>query len=123
MLSMSYRKSNLSERDQKLAAKMSRRDIADAVGMPDDIDKRNIETIIRNFNRLYPGQVAAVINDAKKDVVVRKVKVNPEVGTKRMSLPIPLMRMIEESYPAMFTSKKHFDWFMKNFKGLDLERQ
>lgn len=117
-----YKQSNLSEADQKLRREMSRKDVAKAVGMPDEWDRQNIETIIKNYDRMYPGQIKALRDEARANHIETSsgIILSGKEANRRLvlTLPIPLLRDIEESYPAMFTSRDHFNWFCKNFKGI-----
>lgn len=119
---MAHKRDNLSEGDRKIVDSMSRKDLADVVGMPDEKDRENIVAIIKKYDKHFKGEIEAVYRDAKKNATDHRYvsKFESKEGRKRLSISLPtaLMREIEEAYPAMFTSPKHFAWFERNFRGL-----
>lgn len=94
----------------------------DPIGLPDQTDIENINTIMRNHEKARPGEIAAFVAQAKKDRGDYDVSASGIItgsrdksGRKTMTMPIALMRMIEESYPLMFLNKEHLAWFKKHF--------
>lgn len=99
--------------------------VADIVGLPDEEDKKNILTIIKNYEKEHPGKLGHTIAEARGDFQNQgfdKAKfgvVNKAAqGRVVFELPQDLAGQIEEAYPFMFRDKKHFQWFVKNFKAL-----
>lgn len=93
----------------------------DPVGLPDETDVKNIKTIIRNHDRVHPGEIAAYVAQARKD---REAELNPwhkgyvNVDNSRrrvLTMPGSLLRQIEDAYPLMFLNRDHLAWFKKNF--------
>lgn len=109
------------------------KDLGDAIGMPTDWDKQNIQQMIRNYNRRHPGILAHTIKEAKQDMqmqstvfhnVARFGEVDKQAHRRHMfELPEELVHIIEKGYPTMFRSKKHFAWFCENFKQLMLPEE
>jgi len=107
--------------------------MATSVGLPDDLDIKNIETIINNYNKAKPGEIAGYIKHAKAEQKDLKFetgsnsKAFTESGQiqyrRALTMPIGLLRQIEEAYPLMFTNKKHLHWFMKKFPMFNVARK
>lgn len=98
--------------------------LGDAVGMPDAEDKRNIEKIIRAYEKKHPGEIIFHRNMAR-DRLVNAFNPNAVVDKKSnrryvFELPPDLFNKLEAYIPTLFRDKKHFDWFKKNFKGLKI---
>lgn len=99
--------------------------------MPDDWDKKNIQTIINNFKRqkfqvegmTITGKtfIELEVADAKRShqsessLNPYNMKMKGSESRAVMAMPIPLDAIIKEAYPTMFRDKKHFGWFIKNF--------
>lgn len=98
---------------------------AKAVGLPDDTDIKNINTIIRNYEIARPGEIKVFVKLAKdeqqnlKNDFGSNHKSFTETGKIRyrrgITMPIGLLRQIEESYPLMFSNKDHLHWFMRKY--------
>ena len=105
---------------------------SEIVGMPDDWDKKNIQTIIENFMRrkfTIEGEVITgkifielEVADAKRQHQSENstfnkynVKVASSDARAVIAMPTVLDAIIKESYPTMFRDKNHFGWFVKNF--------
>ena len=107
---------------------------SDVVGMPDDWDKKNLQALIKKFNRRRFNVEGHIISGkALIDLCREEAKrshqldgsgaiANPhgikskESGARvRMSLPIVLEREITEAYPTIFRDTQHHEWFFKNF--------
>lgn len=108
-------------------SKSQYKDLADAVGMPDEEDKKSIELIISRFERRNPGVIQFHRDAAKEHMGVEHnrfaemSKVTGEKNSARrymMELPPELHMKLEQYIPTLFSSKKHFAWFCKNFKSL-----
>lgn len=107
--------------------------MATSVGLPDDLDIKNIETIIRNYNVARPGEINGYIKHAKNEQKNLKFetgstsKAFTESGQaqyrRALTMPIGLFRQIEEAYPLMFTNKTHLHWFMKNFPMFNVAKK
>lgn len=106
--------------------------LGDAVGMPDEVDKENIRKIILKFEREHPGEILAIIEYAKASSSAFTNEfglVSGKSNSKgissnslryQMELPPDLHRKIEEYIPTIFSDKKHYAWFKKNFRELFL---
>ncbi len=104
---------------------------SDIVGMPDEFDKKNIQTIINNFKRQKFNVEGAMITgkmfielevaDAKRMHQAESgwnpynMKAQETESRAVIAMPIPLDMIIKEAYPTMFRDTKHFGWFMKHF--------
>jgi hypothetical protein len=105
-----------------------------AVGMPDEEDWRNIVRIINLVRRKSKEELGF---DIVVDCISRARGEHAEAGNKYgrkseefllvnkdsnmrhvFELPEALTHAIEQVYPLMFTDKKHFAWFAKNFASL-----
>jgi hypothetical protein len=92
----------------------------DPIGLPDEKDVLNIKRMMRNHERVRPGEIAMIIEEARldrqEDFESRMSFVKKEQPVRRaLTLPQALMRTIEEAYPIMFKNRKHLAWFKKNF--------
>lgn len=100
----------------------------DPIGLPDKGDFENIQTIMRNYEKKHPGEIAylAKATEAKKEAAFNDFS---SVKDKNMnmrhvfSMPIELLKTIELSYPLMFANKKHMAWFRKNFPMFSASRK
>ena len=93
----------------------------DVVGMPDDWDKRNIQTIINNYHSKHPQDIPRAIAQGRELAGMgpnARPKENKVMGTPVLELPAELHLTIEAAYPTMFRAKDHLAWFKKNFKSL-----
>lgn len=107
--------------------------MATSVGLPDEADIKNIEIIIRNYNIARPGEIDSYVKHAKSEQKDLKFetgsnsKAFTESGQiqyrRALTLPIGLMRQIEEAYPLMFSNKKHLHWFMKKFPMFNIAKR
>lgn len=107
---------------------------SDATGMPDDWDKKNIEALIRNFEK-RKFKVEDFIISGKKFIQLCVAEsrrahqldginaLSNKHGMKskaiearvRLSLPTVLEAEISLAYPAMFKDNAQHEWFIKNF--------
>jgi hypothetical protein len=118
---------------EEFSSDLQTKSMATSVGLPDESDIKNIETIIRNYNIARPGEIAGYIEHAKKEQKDLKfetgsnTKAYTESGQiqyrRALTMPIGLFRQIEESYPLMFSNKKHLHWFMKKFPMFNVARR
>lgn len=92
--------------------------MGDVVGMPDEWDRKNIQTIINNYHAKNPKDIPRAIVQGRDAPDAQYGKKNSSFGIHRMELPAPLHKTIEEAYPLMFRDKNQFAWFKKNFKSL-----
>ena len=104
---------------------MKKSSISDAIGMPDDEDKRMIRRLILKYEKKHPGYIQHAINEAKREYKAQGGKkqkfgeVNKEAsGRIVFELPEELHHWIEQYIPSIFSDIKHFRWFVKNFKEL-----
>lgn len=119
-------------REELLSAVDNRKgDIADAIGMPDEKDYEVLLRIIQRYERTHPGVLAHTVNTAREEfragrygkrlVFDNKALVSKQGNiTYDFELPEDLYRAIEQVFPSMFKSKKHFQWFKKNFHRLTI---
>lgn len=106
-------------------------DIADAIGMPDQQDYEVLLKIIQKFEVRYPGLLKASLESGRRDyeagvhrrkqIFTGKTTVNESSNMVYVfELPAQLYLAIEKIFPSMFRSKKHFNWFKKNFYKLTI---
>lgn len=107
---------------------------SETVGTPDDWDKKNIETLIRNFEkRKFQVEKQVISGKLFIELCVAESKrahqldganamFNPtgmkskEIEARvRTSMPIVLQDEILLAYPAMFKDDAQHEWFIKNF--------
>ncbi len=99
------------------------KDIGDAVGMPDEQDRQQIQKLIDDFEKKHPGEIK-FHRDAASDHLkqLRTDVVGKKSGRRyALEIPEPLYIKMEQYIPTLFRSKKHFTWLRKNFKELFLE--
>lgn len=112
-----------------IVGKKDYKDVGDAVGMPDDIDKQRIERMIAKFEQKNPGYLLSLRNYARDNSVAGTNEyglvsaskgrgISSDSGRYMMELPEELHKQIEEYIPTMWRSKKHLAWFCKHFKYL-----
>lgn len=102
--------------------------LGDAIGMPDEQDKAFIRKLILVYEREHPNLIKTTIDAAKKDQVenshglknVSEFGLVDKQSSRRhiFELPESLVAAIEQYFPTMFREKKHFRWFIKNFREL-----
>ncbi len=114
----------------KIEGKKKYQDIGDAVGMPDAQDKAHIEKILLAYDKKHPGEIQFHRDFAKNNSTAGTNEyglVSGKTGNTGISsnglrymfeLPPEVHAKIEEYIPTIFRSKKHFNWFKKNFKYL-----
>jgi hypothetical protein len=106
-------------------------DVADAIGMPDDQDYDTLVRIFRRYEKKFPGRLRHTLEEARQEFISgtygtrlmtdHKALVNKESNmTYELELPEELYRAIEQVFPSMFVSKKHFGWFKKKFAQLTI---
>lgn len=92
----------------------------DPIGLPDDKDVENINTLIKTYETANPGVIAGYVANAKAQ---RDANFN-DFGESRdknsqlrhtMTIPGELIILIERAYPLMFANKKHIAWFKKHY--------
>lgn len=107
---------------------------SDATGMPDDWDKKNIEALIRNFEKrkfkvegfVISGKrfIQLCVAEAQRAHQLDGINaLSNKNGMKskdiearvRLSLPTVLEAEISLAYPAMFKDNAQHEWFIKNF--------
>lgn len=124
-----------SELKQEIA-KTSAKNVAETIPLPTRDDFDRISQIIQNYRRaaiMTTGvdEVAQARNDAIRNHQIRENNYDRYAGEYNLvnkdsnmrhifELPEGLIRAISKEYPLIFTTKKHFAWFAKNFKGLRL---
>lgn len=90
----------------------------DPMGLPDWTDVKNINTIIRNYDKVERGHIALCVAEAKqaRETAADDFNSSADKSKRRvLIMPSGLMRMIEESYPLMFRNRKHLGWFVKHY--------
>lgn len=104
--------------------------LGDALGMPTDYDKERIRRIILRYERKYPGRLEQTIRVSRADHeaqggrVAEFSEVNKAAhGRVVLELPEELHSKIEHLIPTIFSEKKHFHWFIKNFPELVIPRK
>lgn len=107
--------------------------MAKASGLPDDLDIANIEVILRNYELARPGEIDRYAKAAHAEGLNLKNEMGSNASAytqsakvqyrRALSMPIGLMRIIEESYPLMFTNKEHLRWFMRKFPYFNVARK
>lgn len=99
------------------------KDIGDAVGMPDETDRKQVQKIIADFEKKHPGEIKLHRDAASEHLKQLKTDVVGKKAGRRYALeiPEPLFFSLEAYIPTIFRSKKHFTWLRKNFKELFLE--
>lgn len=108
-------------------------DIADAIGMPTEEDYNILASIFSAYERRRPGEIRRHLNQGRRDYeagIHHMKKVFSSTGEAVVStdtnlvyefeLPADLVMVIERAFPTMFRSRKHFNWFKKNFKKLTI---
>jgi len=108
-------------------------DVADAIGMPDEQDYEVLLKIIQRYDKTHPGFLSAARNAGRRDYEAgvhhkkrtfdkqsRAVISKDTNMTYAMELPADLVTAIERVFPSLFRSKKHFQWFKKNFSSLTI---
>lgn len=101
------------------------KDVGDAVGMPDEADRVQVEKIINAFERKNPGEIQLHRDAARKHLASLKAEngLLDKKSARRYALeiPEPLFMSLEQYIPTLFRSQKHFRWLRKNFKYLFVE--
>jgi hypothetical protein len=107
--------------------------MASSIGLPDDLDVKNIEIILRNYNIARPNEINNFIMHAKEEQKNLKFETGSNKNAytqsgqiqyrRALTMPIGLFRIIQESYPLMFSNKKHLHWFMKKFPMFNVARR
>lgn len=103
--------------------------LGESLGMPDERDRQFIRALLLQYERRHPGLIKTTIQGAKKEVWENSTAFKPKLlqygvvdnASKRrhlFELPADLIHEIEMQYPTMFREKKHFQWFVQNFKEL-----
>lgn len=116
-------------------SKREYKDLADAVGMPDDEDYKKILKIIETYERKHPEELRTLRDIAREQTAAGNndwglvkadgVKWNTSLSGHRymLELPLPLHEKIERYIPTIFSNKRHFAWFCKKFPGLLIPRK
>lgn len=110
--------------------------LADAIGLPDEGDWKNIMNIITVFRKesvkKYGFDILVdCIANARKDYAQYGGKhdkigkeynlVNKDSSMRyHFEFPESFVKTVEIAYPFMFRNKKHYAWFCKNFKQLSI---
>lgn len=95
--------------------------MSDVVGMPDNEDKANIQLIIDNYEKEFPGQIEDTITLARSFAKGEFNTVDKNSNRRYiLELPPMLVGRLEEYIPTIFKDKRHFAWFCKNFKKLTI---
>jgi len=98
--------------------------LGDAIGLPTVGDRDIIRRVLVQYEKAHPGEIKfhrdaarARLAESGKDT---KFAVVDESSRRRymFELPVEIGHFLEKSYPLMFSNKKHFAWFCKNFPEL-----
>ena len=98
--------------------------MSDVVGMPDERDREFIRRLILRYEREHPGFIKTYRDSAKQWFQMGGEREKYGLAGKQANmrlifeLPVELGAAIEMHYPTMFRDKKHFRWFVKNFREL-----
>ena len=99
--------------------------IIDVIPLPTDQDAAQIQAIIDEYERQFPGRIKKLVRQAKRDEAYQvggKKNVDPYLRkgttmklTKLAELPIDLTDVLRQRFPNIFRSKDNFRWFVKQF--------
>ena len=105
--------------------------LADAIGMPDKVDKENIQKLILKYEKKHPGYIKHARDEAYQELHDKKFGTTTDSRSKtgtsiaggasmrlQLELPAELYESIETYIPTIFREKKHYHWFIKNFPEL-----
>jgi hypothetical protein len=105
------------------------KNLGDAIGLPTAGDKEIIRKVLVQYDKANPGMIK-FHRDAARARIAESGKdnkfglINKESNRRyMMELPVEIGQFLEKSYPLMFTNKKHFAWFCKNFPELLIGEQ
>ena len=99
--------------------------------VPDEADKKNIQTLIRTYKKTFPypheESLKLAMEEGRK-MTSRKMtyeeltKLTEKTGKPTLiyHLPIPFMDALKEAYPRIFTDPIQSKWFRENFPNLTL---
>lgn len=100
----------------------SNKSLADAIGLPDEEDRKRIMDRILKYEHEHPGEIIAIRDHARQLSKATKNKhgvVNEESRRRYLfELPEELGHWMGQAYPLMFREPSHTRWFAKNFKEL-----
>lgn len=94
------------------------------VGMPDAFDKKNIQSLIRAYEATFPGRIKSIVDAEREDEKAEGhggtfdpylMKNKGSEMRKVLVMPAELVQELKTGYPTIFTDRKHFAWFVKNF--------
>ena len=76
---------------------------------------------MRNHEKVHPLEVAAYIehNAKERNIIMFDPKYgDTKSGSMRNTICMPgcLLKMIEDSFPLMFSNKSHIAWFKNHFR-------
>lgn len=108
------------------------------VGMPDEWDRKNLQTIINNFKK-RKFKVEGIVITGKTFIELevadaRRMHGYDDTGNPEnvkavdsdsravMAMPRELDSIIQEAYPTMFRDKAHFFWFIHHFPEFKIAR-
>lgn len=125
---------NTEKQLQKAIDNRGKGDIADAIGMPDEKDYQELLKIFQRFEKRYPGLIRYGQREGRRDfdtgihrrnlTFKGKALVNKESEMEYVfELPALLKQEIETTFPSLFRSRKHFNWFKRNFHKLTISGQ
>ena len=95
----------------------------------DNLAKKYIEQEIQMWAIKYPEDAKLHVLDMHETLKSFDSIGNPTGSStgKNMRwglrIPITLTRMLEKRFPAMFTNKKEFRWFMREFPNFRIPRK
>ena len=99
------------------------------VEISDDLAKKYIEQEIQMWAIKYPEEAKTHILDMQevmREFDTIKNATGASAGKNLrwgLRIPITLIHKLEVRFPAMFTNKKEFRWFMKEFPAFRVARK
>lgn len=92
----------------------------------DEADHRNLQNLMRLYEKAFPGQIAWIAKDSRRDIVVER-KLRGAKATKgvqrRVSMPKDFYTELKDGYPAIFSDKNQMEQFLKWFPVFDMEQK
>jgi len=90
----------------------------------DELDHRNLINLMKFYEHAFPGQIAWLAKDSRKEIIAeRKIKGAKQGITRRVSMPRDLYMELKRGYPAIFSDKAQMEKFLKWFPVFDMERK
>lgn len=99
---------------------MDIKNLADAVGLPDKVDRDRIRRFLLRYEKKHPGEIKFHRDAARERLADPKFAVVNKDSARRylFELPTEFGNWLSQTYPLMFKDKKHTQWFCNNFPEL-----